>query len=374
MSNFTESTQSINLELACKSCGALLKFKPGTQNLACEYCGAQNEIAQPQTKGEAKETSLEDFLNKNWDQQEKIEVTSMKCDGCHAINTFDPKTVSDKCAFCGSPLVVKGASTSKIHKPEYVLPFGIDVQKAGQNFKQWISSLWFAPSDLKQYANSAQGLNGVYLPFWTFDCITDSSYSGQRGEDYIVTETYTANENGQNGIRERQVTKTNWYSVSGQVSNVFDDILIEATTSLNKEKLRSLEPWDLKNLSVYDDQYLSGFRTESFSVDLKSGYGEAKLRMEPIIESSIRRDIGGDRQLIHSVSTTYHNPSFKHILLPVWLSAYRYNNKVYQFLINARTGEVQGERPYSTTKIVLAILGSMALIAILFLIFGGNAG
>lgn len=370
MADFTETTQAINLELVCKDCGALLKFKPGTLNLACEYCGAQNVIAQPAQAGAVKENSLEDFLASNSQHEEQMEVTQVKCDGCHAVNTFNPKTVSDKCAFCGSPLVVKSASTSKMHRPEYVLPFGIDGPKASGNFKQWLSALWFAPNDLKHYADTAKGLNGVYLPFWTFDCSTDSSYSGQRGEDYTVSETYTANENGKNVTRTRDVTKTRWYSASGRVNNVFDDILVEATQSLKKDKLRSLEPWDVKNLVTYDDKYLSGFRTESFALDLKSGYEEAKSRMEPVIESTIRQDIGGDRQTIHSVSTTYRNPSFKHILLPVWLSAYRYNNKVYQFLINARTGEVQGERPYSTIKIVLTVLGGLVLAAVLYFMFG----
>jgi DNA-directed RNA polymerase subunit RPC12/RpoP len=371
MADFTETTQAINLELACKDCGALLKFKPGTQHLACEYCGAQNEIAQPVQAGAVKENSLEDFLANNSQHEEQMTVTQVKCDGCHAINTFDPKTVADRCAFCGSPLVVKSASTSKMHRPEYVLPFGIDGPKASANFKKWLSSLWFAPNDLKEYA-AAKGLNGVYLPFWTFDCSTDSNYTGQRGEDYTVSETYTANENGKNVTRTRNVTKTRWHSASGRVSDVFDDILVEATQSLNKDKLRSLEPWDLNNLVAYDDKYLSGFRTESFALDLKSGYVEAKSRMTPVIESSIRRDIGGDRQMIHSVSTTYHDPTFKHILLPVWLSAYRYNNKVYQFLINARTGEVQGERPWSTIKIVLAVLGGLTLAAVLYFMFGQN--
>lgn len=370
MASFTEKTQSINTELACKDCGALLKFQPGTNHLTCEYCGAKNEIAQPAAKGEIKETSLEDFLARETENDAQIEVTSVKCDGCHAINTFDPKTVSDKCAFCGSPLVIKTASTSKMHRPEYVLPFAIDLQKALQGFKNWLSGLWFAPNDLKHYADTPKNMNGVYLPFWTFDCTTDSDYTGQRGEDYYVTENYTTQENGQPVTKQRQVTKTRWYSAAGNVHNVFDDVLIEASASLPKEKLRSLEPWDLKNLTHYDDKYLSGFRTETFAVGVKEGYQQAKQRMEPVIEGSIRSDIGGDRQMIHSVNTTYHDPSFKHVLLPVWVSAYRYNGKVYQFIINARTGEVQGQRPYSTVKIVLAVLGGIALLATLYGMFG----
>jgi hypothetical protein len=59
----------------------------------------------------------------------------------------------------------------------------------------------------------------------------------------------------------------------------------------------------------------------------------------------------------------------KHILLPVWLSTFRYNNKVYQFLINARTGEVQGERPYSPAKITLAVVGGILLVLFLYFEF-----
>jgi hypothetical protein len=35
---------------------------------------------------------------------------------------------------------------------------------------------------------------------------------------------------------------------------------------------------------------------------------------------------------------------------------------VYRFTINARTGELIGKRPYSVTKIVLTIIGGLALI------------
>lgn len=367
MSSFTDETKAINLELACNSCGALLKFKPGTRHLECEYCGSKNEIAQPEeATGKIEETRLDDFLEKNFDQEEKIEVATVKCDGCHAISTFDSKTSSDRCPFCASPLVVKSGTTARVHKPQYVLPFGIDEKKARENFGTWIKSRWFAPSELKHYADRSGKINGMYLPFWTFDCNTETSYTGQRGMHYYVTESYTTNENGKSVNRTRQVQKTRWTPASGNVSNVFDDILIEASNTLKRDKLRALEPWDLKNLVTYNDKYLSGFRTETYQVDVKSSYQKAKERMEPVIDSTIRRDIGGDTQMIHYSSTTYYDPSFKHILLPVWLSAYRYNNKVYQILINARTGEVQGERPYSAAKIALAVLAGLFVLMMLY--------
>jgi LSD1 subclass zinc finger protein len=366
MSSFTESTQAISQELACQSCGALLKFKPGTRHLACEYCGAQNEIAQPEAPGEIREIRLDDFLASHFEKEEQIEVATVKCDGCHAISTFDPQTSSDKCPFCASPLVVRQGTTSRVHKPQYLLPFGVEEKAARQNFARWLKSLWFAPDVLKHYADRADRLAGMYLPYWTFDCQTQTRYTGQRGEDYVVNESYTVVENGHHVTKTRAVTKTRWYSASGTVSNSFDDLLIEATRSLRPDKLRVLEPWDVRLLVPYDDKYLSGFRTETYAVGVKEGYQQAKGRMEPVIESAIRSDIGGDRQTIQYTNVTYQNPTFKHILLPVWISAYRYEGKLYQFLINARTGKVTGDRPYSTMKIALAVIAVILFVAILF--------
>jgi hypothetical protein len=58
---------------------------------------------------------------------------------------------------------------------------------------------------------------------------------------------------------------------------------------------------------------------------------------------------------------------FRHLLLPVWIGAYKFQGKVYQVAVNARTGEVQGERPFSKAKIILlvaAIILAIILIAI----------
>jgi hypothetical protein len=141
---------------------------------------------------------------------------------------------------------------------------------------------------------------------------------------------------------------------------------------LPKDKLRALEPWDLTHVVAYNDQYLTGFRSENYQVDLRSAYQEGKGRMQEVIADTVRRDIGGDRQTINSVNTLYNNPTFKYILLPVWISAYKYKNKVYQFLINARTGEVQGQRPYSTLKIALAVIGGIVLAIVLYSLFGNQ--
>ena len=81
----------------------------------------------------------------------------------------------------------------------------------------------------------------------------------------------------------------------------------------------------------------------------------------------IRNDIGGDEQMIESVSTNYSDVTFKHLLLPVYAGAYRYNGKPYQIMVNGRTGEIQGERPYSFWKIALLVLSILVLVLIVLI-------
>jgi hypothetical protein len=223
--------------------------------------------------------------------------------------------------------------------------------------------LWFAPNALKKRARAENKMSGVYVPYWTYDCQAYTRYHGERGDHYYVTETYRTTVNGKSVTRTRQKRKTRWTRVSGTVWDNFNDVLVLASRSLPKRYTEKLEPWDLRNLVPYQDDYLSGFRTESYQVDLEEGFVEAKEIMHEKILSTIHGDIGGDRQRVHNMTTRHDDLTFKHILLPVWVSAYRYANKSYRFLINARTAEVQGERPYSWVKITLAILFVIAVIA-----------
>lgn len=352
-----ETTQA---EVTCKQCAAKLTYKPGTTTLKCEYCGASNEIA---IKDEPiDEIDFEKFISEQYQNAAKHEIKTVRCNSCGATTTFEPNIVSELCPFCGSVLVIKDTQSQSVIKPGSLLPFNIDAKKAFQQFQQWLRKLWFAPSDLKKFATQKEKLKGLYIPYWTYDAKTYSRYTGQRGDNYQTTESYTATENGRSVTKTRTVTKIRWTSVSGSVTNTFDDVLVLASKSLPKKYTEKLEPWDLNNLVIYEESFLSGFRTETYQIDMKDGFSEAKIKMDPVIRQTVKRDIGGNHQQISSLNVTYNNVTFKHILLPVWISAYKYRNKVYRFLVNGRTGEVQGERPWSWVKITLAVLAGLIII------------
>ncbi len=353
----SESRQN---EISCNNCGAKLTFAPGTDSLKCEFCGALNkiEIDEEERIKAVQELDFKSYINNQADIAPKIEITTVKCDSCGAETTFDPNVVSSECDFCGSPLVSKEAHTSSIIAPKAMLPFRIDKKQGIELYRKWLKKLWFAPNKLKSQARQTEDLAGIYTPYWTYDSDTRTNYSGQRGDDYQTTETYY--ENGEQ--KTRTVTKTRWTSVRGRVSRFFDDVMVPASDTLPRKYVDKLEPWDLENLVPYDTKYLSGFKSETYQVSLENGFTIAKTKMEPVIRQDIRHDIGGDHQRISSMNTEYMSTTFKHILLPIWLSAYKYKNKVYRFMINARTGEVQGERPWSWIKITLAVLAGAAII------------
>ena len=336
----------------CTGCGGDLVFKPGLAKMECPYCGAKVDCPEP--TGEVLEHDFESQLASLESGATTTVVAEVNCEACGANNQLAANQTSGECAFCGTPFVQQ-PQTANVLCPQAVLPFAVTREEGLGHFREWINGLWFAPNKLKQFARDIGKLKGLYIPHWTYDSDTTTDYMGQRGVAYYVT----VRDSKGNTRQERRI---NWYPATGRVFVDFDDILVPASDTLPRKYVDELEPWDLPNLTPYADEYLSGFQSESYTTDLRAGFAIAKDKMVADIDSKIRWDIGGDEQRIHSKTTYYENITFKYILLPVWISAYRFKDRNFQFLVNARTGEVQGERPYSWIKITLAVLLVIAII------------
>jgi predicted RNA-binding Zn-ribbon protein involved in translation (DUF1610 family) len=355
----------------CGKCGARLDFDPSARSLKCPYCGHVEEI-RPEND-QVQERDYEVYLHKLVGKKVRLEGRSsqVRCTGCGAVVLLEDKVATEKCPFCATHLENEPETADDMIAPESVLPFRIDAHKARDCFNDWINSRWFAPSALKKMANLGQ-LAGIYIPYWTYDSMTYTHYTGQRGEDYTTTETYYETDaEGHQQQRTRTVVHTRWYSVSGEVQHFFDDILICASRSLPDGLIHSLRRWDLHHLVNYKAEYLSGFKAERYTVGLKEGFNEAKGIMEGEIRTLCCQDIGGDHQIVDSMRTQHVGVTFKHLLLPIWLATYRYYDKLYRILVNARSGEVVGERPWSWIKITSLVALILAILAVI-LYFASN--
>ncbi len=135
------------------------------------------------------------------------------------------------------------------------MPFELEERAAQKAMSDWLGKLWFAPNGLQAYARKGRRMEGIYVPFWTYDAESQSRYSGARGTTYYVSETVMVD-----GKREtRQVAKIRWTPVSGRVRRFFDDVLVLASKSLPKRYTDALEPWDLSALPPISHSFLPGF-------------------------------------------------------------------------------------------------------------------
>jgi len=357
-----------------------MEFDPQTGGMKCRFCGQTVALAAPAARIAAH--ALAAFLEKGRETDDRLasstaglelrplsaQALEVTCAGCGSTVAFEPPELAGACPFCGDALVAQPKAADALIAPDGVLPARITRQEAQTQVREWLQTRRFAPNALNRLARQ-ESIAGVYLPFWAYDADTTSQYTGQRGEHYWETETYQVRDSdGDLETQTRRVVHTAWYPASGAVSRHFENVLAPASRSVAESNLNTLEPWDLDALCAYDPAYLAGFKAERYQVEVRDGYVKALLAMKQTIEQDIRRDIGGDEQRVGYVETQYANAMFRHLLLPVWIGAYRFQSKVYQVAVNARTGEVQGDRPYSTAKIALVFLALLAVIALFIVV------
>ncbi len=357
--------QNINRFL-CESCGANLMFDPKFGELACPYCGHRQAVEQ--SGGAVDENDYYAALRPDAVSLQPMARDAMQvsCETCGATVTFVPPETARNCDFCGGKIVAQPKSADPLVAPEGVLPFSITNGAASTSLKGWINSRWFAPSNLKVLAQPDK-IGSVYIPYWTFDADSTSEYTGERGEYYYTTEYYE--ENGEQ--KSRQIRHTNWNYAAGAVARHFDDLYIPATTSLLPEYIKHLN-WEFDALVPYEPAYLAGHKAQTYQISLVQAFELFKQDATGIIYNDVRQAIGGDEQRVAAVNTNYSDITFKHLLLPVYAGAYRYNNKVFQIVVNGRTGEVQGMRPYSWLKIGCLVVVILFVLLIILAIFGAS--
>lgn len=345
-----------SLVTTCPQCGGTMSFNPVHDNLKCEYCQYEKEIETEDFK--LQEYSFEDALTKGYRTWNEDDIKTFQCKNCGAEIIVSPENQAQFCNYCGSSHIIQMQNEDTI-PPHYLIPFKVDGKSAASGFKNWIKKKWFAPRDLKTTLKNDK-LMGTYIPHWTYDSETKSFYTAQRGDHYYVTRMRVVNGKSQ-PYQERH---TRWTPVRGNYQHFFDDVLIKASNKVDERLLKKIQPFDFSLLTPYKPEYLSGFYAERYSIGLETGWSDGKVEIDHRLQGFITNKIGGDTVRYLDVKTDYDAITYKHILLPVWLSSFTYKDKVYQFMINGQTGEVQGEYPKSIVKIALVSIAVLSLVGL----------
>ncbi|GAB6989671.1 TFIIB-type zinc ribbon-containing protein [Paenibacillus pini] len=343
------------IRFPCKGCGGQMIFDIDCQQLKCTYCGSITPIEQSEDHAEPIEYEL-DFMDerneslKDWGTEQQV----ILCENCGAQMLLPLHQTAAMCAFCGSPKVLSQGDDNSI-RPESLIPFHISKDKANELFLKWKKKKKFVPNAFKKQQTLSL-VTGIYVPFWTFDAQTDSDYTAEVGVHHYRTETRTRYVDGKEETYTEQVQYTIWHWTSGSNEHFFDDILIPASMQHDHEMIDKFSDFNLKDLSLYKPEYLSGFIAERYNVPLRKGWDDAVSRINAQLDQDIRSKIGGDEIRSLNINTTYSQKTYKHILLPLWNASYMYKDKTYRYMVNGETGTISGKVPRSAWKITFFCL------------------
>jgi hypothetical protein len=308
-----------------------------------------------------------DFFAAPTDTGWDTEIKTIKCENCGA--TISSNERSGECPFCDSPYVKELTKKPSIIRPENLIPFKINNKRAKDLYYEWLGKGFFRPSNLQKIGKLEQ-LKGIYVPFWTYDTHAHSNWTADSGYYYYETETYSDWEDGKRVTKTRQVRKTRWVPSSGARNDFYDDVLIVASKGLDYHLVFKIYPFHLQELIPYKPEFLTGWLAEDYQIDVKQGWGIAK---QQVIDSQYKRcgnDVPGDTYRFLNVNTSFSNITYKHILLPIWVASYQYKDKVYNFLVNGQTGEVQGYAPISWLKVGAVAAAIAGIVGALIYYFG----
>ncbi|RNI21304.1 hypothetical protein [Flexivirga caeni] len=346
----------------CPQCGANLTYDPGHDQLLCLSCGHAEVIAAPQGSVAKRDlgTAMRELAQRAAGDQGSL-TREVVCQNCGGVTSFTGTLTATKCPYCATPIQRDDLQQAPQRLPiDGVLPFQIDERTARSNVEQWITGRWFAPREFKTYREVGT-FTSIYLSYFAYDAQTVTDYTGQRGENYTV-------EVGEGNDRHTE-TRTNWWPVSGRVANDFRDVVEPANTGLDAKKLVALEPWPIPAARPYSAQYVAGHLSRTYDEDAQQRFENgARHQMDKEIQSTVRRDIGGDEQRVDQVRTTFQTLAFAQLLLPVWLLTVTYDGRPFQVFINGVTGEVQGRRPWSAVKITAAVVAAIIVVAIVLVL------
>lgn len=356
-------TQAKVRKFPCEGCGADLRWEPGVTALKCPYCGFTKsvELSAERIAEKSVDVALRAPRDLGWGAERKV----IACKRCGAHTTLDPHVSASACAFCGTTAVVEAPPNAAVVRPEGLLPFRITRETALQSFRKWLHSLWLRPNNLKS-ASRINTMQGVYIPFWTFDAATDSWWTADAGYYYYVT--VQVQENGR--MVSKQEQRIRWESASGAVQLFFDDVPVPASRGIPVSLTQQLEPFPTADLTPYEPSYLSGFLAEENAVDLPEALESAKDRMNNDIRAACSREVPGDTQRNLVVRTAFDAVAYKNALLPIWIAAYDYGGTPYRFLVNGVTGKCTGTAPYSWIKITLLLMTILTIVIVLLGVFG----
>ncbi len=329
-----------------------MRFDVESQGLKCEYCGTIKKLQSPEEAAQVEESDLATQTgeaSKDWGADRR----AVTCKECGSVMFTSPEQISNICPFCGSNIILSEEDTDFGIAPSAIIPFSITKEEVAKKYYYWNRFALWAPESFRT-GKVLGNMVGVYVPYWTFDADTVTSFSGKFGYTVDSGDSRVTEMRERNGVVEKFI---NDVCICGS-KRFFNDRLLNSVISFRSE-----------DLIPYTPDALAGFAAEKYTIGSDEAWENAKKGVvrKRILNAACKK-VGADSYDKNvQLSTEYSNVKYKYILVPVWLTACRYKGKVYNVVASGHNGKGNCRRPISTAKIIILILLLLGVFLIPFI-------
>lgn len=351
----------------CPNCGAGIAFKPDLQKFRCDYCLSEftetklNEIykdfeVDETEKDKEKETNV-DSGSTPASGLEEDHLASYDCNSCGAKVVTDDTTTATFCYYCHNPVILSDRLAGEF-KPNKMIPFTIDKEKAQRTFLAWATQNKYVPRDF--YSSSQlEKITGLYLPYWWADCEVGIDYEGE-GRAVKVWEA-----------EDQEYTETKKYQILRKGNILINNVEELAFTKIDHALLNGIAPYDDKAAVPFSMPYLSGFFAEQYDISKETITPKIDQQVDRYAKSLLQGTLPHyDSVEEKSNKTEILSKQLNYTLLPAWVLTYQYGDKTYVFAVNGQTGKSFGELPLDTKK-VFSVSAAIFAVASATLLVGG---
>jgi hypothetical protein len=267
--------------------------------------------------------------------------------------SYDASVQALRCPFCGSEHLDQ-QQDARVLRPSRVAPFLIARDDALARMRKWLGGSFWRPGDLAAAAAITK-MTPVYVPYWVFSARTFTYWTADTG-------------NTPPGARG------DWYPLSGEHHGRYEGVLIGASSSLSPAETSAICPFDLARAAPPEQIDLENAVFEQFRVQRKYARPLARAGLEALERGACGQYVPGRSRNV-KVNVRLEDLHGEPVLLPVWIMAYRYNDKLFRFLVNGQSGRATGQAPTSWRKIaaVAAIAIAVLLFVLLFFLVAAGA-
>jgi DNA-directed RNA polymerase subunit RPC12/RpoP len=338
----------------CPSCGASLAFDLSTSGLGCPYCGYQEAI-QSQIVGrdaESSEFTVEtvEKAQHGWGEMRK----ELHCDNCGAELSYPSGAIASSCPYCASNKVNVQTVVDDKLRPKFLITFKTTIESVRSIAGQWLGKGWFHPPTLTS-GTALRNFSAIYLPYWAFEAHVSAKWRAEVGRE----EHYRVYNSASKSWETR--TRIVWEWKQGMLHLPFEDYMVIGISKpyLNQQILKNIEPYSLSELVTYSPDFLVGLQAQAYDITLPNAWDHARLDMREKAKNACRASINSPHVRNFSMSADFADESWRYILLPVFLAAYKFEEKTFQVMVNGQTGKIAGQKPVAWWKIWLAIAACM---------------